>query len=527
MVSFSNDFNIENIIGYLRKSRQDIEREKKTGEDTLTEQRNLMERVLNNYEIPFKIKDEIGSGDKISTRPVFQNILIDLENGKYDAIAVKEISRLGRGSYTDMGKIYDLIIQKRIFIITPWKIYDPKNNSDLRQIRFELFLSREEFETIRERLTGARYTYALQGKYMVGATPFGYTFDPQTQRLTIIEEEAVTLKLMYDLYINGLNGKQMGFQAIATYFNKIGIKTKKNVKWRANAISRMILNPVYKGQIRYRITQKQGKKYIKRPESEWIIVDDAHDSIIIKEVWDKAQEKYSNRGRNTRTKLDYTPNPLAGLIVCKKCGVKMVRQSHVNKRKNKDGSISIYSGEYLTCRINLCGWVNYKKVEGAVIEYLRMLKNIDVEKFEEIINNYGVKNIVDKDTILQSIEQKKKELNSRMQLIYSKLESGVYTDEEFLERKNLILLELKQLDEIILPRKENVIQKINIEKFREKISSVLDLYLSLKNKGDKNILLRNVFDRIELEITKKFESKNSPTKFEIAPYPLEDFLVSS
>ena len=32
---------IQNIICYLRRSRQDIERERKTGEDTLSTQRNM------------------------------------------------------------------------------------------------------------------------------------------------------------------------------------------------------------------------------------------------------------------------------------------------------------------------------------------------------------------------------------------------------------------------------------------------------------------------------------------------------
>ena len=90
--------NISNIINYLRRSRQDVEREKRTGEDTLAAQKKLMKTVLDNYGIPYVQKEEIGSGDKISTRPVFMDVIEELKNGKYDAIAVKEISRLGRGT---------------------------------------------------------------------------------------------------------------------------------------------------------------------------------------------------------------------------------------------------------------------------------------------------------------------------------------------------------------------------------------------------------------------------------------------
>ncbi len=109
---YSTDYDIKFILGYTRKSRQDEEREKKTGEDVLHEQRVLMERVFNSYNIPYDIKEEVGSGDKISTWPVFQAVLEALRTKKHGdnvAIGVKEISRLGRGTYADMGIIYDTL----------------------------------------------------------------------------------------------------------------------------------------------------------------------------------------------------------------------------------------------------------------------------------------------------------------------------------------------------------------------------------------------------------------------------------
>ncbi|MGB9804939.1 recombinase family protein, partial [Desulfofundulus sp.] len=84
--------NIYRIINYLRRSRQDIEREKRTGEDTLAIQKRIMAKVLDDLGIPYDQVEEIGSGDKIETRPVFQQVLADLEQGKYNAVAAKEIS---------------------------------------------------------------------------------------------------------------------------------------------------------------------------------------------------------------------------------------------------------------------------------------------------------------------------------------------------------------------------------------------------------------------------------------------------
>ena len=144
--------NIYKIINYLRRSRQDIEKEKRTGEDTLSTQQKIMTKVLDDIGIPYDQVSEIGSGDKIETRPVFKQLLEDLKIGKYNGVAIRELSRLGRGNYSDMGIIYDLVVSKNIYIITPYKIYDPSNSSDVRQIRFELFMSREEFELVKDRL---------------------------------------------------------------------------------------------------------------------------------------------------------------------------------------------------------------------------------------------------------------------------------------------------------------------------------------------------------------------------------------
>jgi DNA invertase Pin-like site-specific DNA recombinase len=259
---FEANNKITNALNYLRKSRQDVQREKLTGEDTLASQKKLMANVLDQYGIPYEQRMEIGSGDKISTRPVFQEVLEELKSGKYDAIAVKEISRLGRGSYADMGTIHDVLMDYGIRIITPHKVYDLTNPADNRQFRFETFMSREEFETTRERLVGARYTSAMEGKWM-GNVPFGYTRNEKTLRLEPIEEEAKIVKLIYDLYINGYEGKIVKEKIIKNILENHKIPTAKNCKiWDTTQIKRILTNDAYMGVSKFRTTKvnSQGKQ---------------------------------------------------------------------------------------------------------------------------------------------------------------------------------------------------------------------------------------------------------------------------
>lgn len=520
------DLGITNIINYLRRSRQDIEKEKKTNEDTLHEQKQLMDRVLSEYGIPYHQELEIGSGDKIATRPVFQQIIKELEAEKYDAIAVKEISRMGRGSYSDMGTIYDLIIEKRIFIITPWKIYDPNNPADLRQIRFELFMSREEFETTRERLNGGRMNAALEGKWVSGPAPFGFDYNSKTGKLIINEKEADTIRAIFDFYAHGLimeNGKRklVQFRALATYLMRLGIKTPRGkTNWTAIQVRQLLENDRYIGILRYNTTytNTDGKK-IPRPESEHIIAYDAHPPTVDMETWDTTQYRMNNRESATNTKLDFETSRLAGICVCKKCGRKFVRRGAVRHYKKKDGTTSIYRNPMLFCGTTGCTYVRYNPIEEdilSVLEYLRDLNPQDLEKqLQHIVVRDEPK--TNEEDIANWVVSKKKEIERRLNFIQEKHESGVYTDEMFVERRTELEKELDDIKKINVTDKKEDKKTINVDIVKGKIGSVLEAYIKSDNESEKNKLLHSVFSHINIEIIDK-NSGRRPSKHRIEPF---------
>ncbi len=335
-----NSYNITNILGYLRRSRQDMEREKRTGEDTLTEQKELMNKILKSIEIPYELKMEIGSGESIEGRPVFKECLKDLEEGKYQAIAVKELTRLSRGSYSDAGQIVNLLQSKRLIIITPYKVYDPRNPADMRQIRFELFMAREEFEMTRERMTGAKYTYAAQGKWISGLAPFGYRLNKKTSKLVPVEEEAKVVQFIFNIFLNGLNGKDYSYTAIASHLTKLQIPTPSGKKrWNQYTIKAILQNEVYIGTVKYKVREKtkDGKRTI-RPEKEQIVVPDAHAPIIDQEQFQQSQEKIANKVPLLPNKNTLELSELAGVCTCSKCGEPLSKYETQRTRENKNGT---------------------------------------------------------------------------------------------------------------------------------------------------------------------------------------------
>lgn len=511
------EYGIKYIINYLRKSRQDEERERKTGEDVLHEQKVLMDRVLESYGVPYVQMPEIGSGDKIASRPVFQSVIADLRAGKYDAIAVKEISRMGRGSYTDMGIIYDLLVEKRIFIITPWKIYDPRNQADLRQIRFELFMSREEFETTRERLTGGRYNAAIEGKWVAGQAPFGYKYNPTTKRLEIDEEDASVVRAIYDFYINGVpmeedQKRDVSFRALATFLTRHGFRTAKGFgEWRPLQVRRIIENEVYIGTVKFRTTEHNSTgRQVARPSDEHIIVENAHEPLIPLGVWEKAQLKNQTSRNKPRTRLDFEPCELAGICVCKSCGRKMVRQYSTQHYKKQDGSTSIYHKEFLWCTTAGCTFVKYRSIEDDLLEVIRFLGDLEDSVLQDQLAAIISRPETSKKTmeeLARQIDQKRADLKRRLKFIFDKYEEGIYSDEVFLERKSEVESELAGLEAVMVKTDDDATDNFDIKIVRKNLSSILTAYQNAAHKSDRNRILRGVFDHVLIEVIEKGRGK--------------------
>ncbi|KXJ35229.1 resolvase [Bacillus spizizenii] len=528
-----NSYNITNILGYLRRSRQDMEREKRTGEDTLTEQKELMNKILTAIEIPYELKMEIGSGESIEGRPVFKECLKDLEEGKYQAIAVKEITRLSRGSYSDAGQIVNLLQSKRLIIITPYKVYDPRNPVDMRQIRFELFMAREEFEMTRERMTGAKYTYAAQGKWISGLAPYGYQLNKKTSKLDPVEDEAKVVELIFDLFLNGLNGKDYSYNAIATHLTNLQIPSPAGKKkWNRFTVKAILENEAYIGTVKYKVREKEkdGKRTI-RPENEQIIVPDAHPPIIDKVQFEEANKKIENKIPLLPNRRDYKLNELAGVCICADCGGPLSKYEAKRKRQNKNGTESLYHVKVLRCLNNKCMNVRYNDVEEAILDYLKYLQALNdndlTKHLGSVIQSHENKNnIRSKKQMNEQFEQREKELKNKLNFIFDKYESGIYSDEIFLQRKSVLDKELQELkkakDEIngLVDFKGG----LDINQLKENIKNAIELYESSENREEKNKLLRIMLQKVIVKMTAKRKGP-IPAQFEITPILRYNFLI--
>ncbi|MFN7249506.1 MAG: recombinase family protein [Anaerobacillus sp.] len=515
---------VNHAICYLRRSRQDEEREKKLGIDTLHEQRQLMIKELAKYDFFYEVREEIGSGDTISSREIFKSIIFDIENNKVDAICVKDFSRMGRGDFEDAGRIYKMIQKFNILIITPNKIYNPLNSSDLQQMRFEMFLYREEFELIKKRLTNARHNYAREGKWMTGGAgiPYGYKYNDRTQKLEPEPNQASVVHTIFHWYTE----EDIGLQAICSRLKKKGILTATGKQdWKQIVIRRLLSNEVYIGTVRFRTTKRIDGKVVDLPAEEHIIVPNAHKPIIDISIFEKAHEKLKNQKKMHPVRTDFSPGILAGIITCPHCKRKLLKNTSNAKYKKQDGSTSYYKREFISC-IPCSVYVKYDDVVNAILEYLKQLSTINEHELRKEIDNQVMRENQKNNTFSEheyiNLEKQKELIRKKRSFLLDKylegnIEDNIYQqkDHEFKDQLNGIS---HLIDELLKEKAATSDDSLNLNDFKIKIVTIIDVYNHLHTNEKKNELLRELIEYAELHVIEKGRGRK-PAKFKLIIRP--------
>lgn len=475
---------------YLRRSRADIEREKFEKFDTLKSHERELTKAAKAQGIildkPYY--KELASGEHIADRPVFQELMQKISEGKYKGIMVHEISRLGRGEPREYGHILFTIKSLGILIATLYRVFDPSNPDDYRQIKTEMFLSNMEFDNIVWRLGRGTRTKAEIGCFLKPTPPFGYDRykRPQDGNWSLTQNsDAPLVKQIFDY---ATQGRSLGF--IARTLNNAGLRTPTDKYWSAGRVRSIITNPHYKGYIRYgyyrrREVPSEGykTKKIYSTNENCILVKGLHDGIVSEEEWEKANSFFSSSPVNKNRELK---NPLAGLLVCKKCGHPMVR--FLNKVKSNGNLIEHYRHPpFKECKMH---GARMSLVIDLLCETLKEISNdleIVVEN-NQIDETEGIKETL--EIQLADIEKKNKKV---MELYFS---DAIPVEEvkemrfELEKRKKEIEEELSKLSK---PKKTP----------REIHSSINKAIEMLKDESvsveAKNSFLKGFIDKIEYE----------------------------
>jgi ribosomal protein S25 len=158
-----------------------------------------------------------------------------------------------------------------------------------------------------------------------GAKALGY--DLKGGKLTVNEDEAKIVRLIFDLYLSGkgalLIGKELGNRGIAS--------PSGDTRWNNISILQILKNEKYIGVLkqRKRITTDylSHKNKVNEGEEKFIIIENNHPPIVDKEIFDRAQKEIARRKGVTIEKSRYSVRyPWSGKVKCGHCNAAFKRK---------------------------------------------------------------------------------------------------------------------------------------------------------------------------------------------------------
>ena len=372
--------------------------------------------------------DEAVTGTKTDKRSGFQDMIAHCYNGEIDMILTKSISRFARNTVDTLN--YVRMLRDRNIAI-----FFEKENINTLDMNGELLLTimsslaQQEVESLSQNVKMGLQMKMKRGELIGFNGCYGYDYHTEDKSITVNEEEAEIVRMIYDMYLEGY-----GTTTIAKRLMELGIKNKKGeVSWHTHGVMGMIKNEKYKGDILL------GKTFTTDPISKRRLANmgdenqyslrDHHEPIVSREIWDKAEEIRMKRSRNkvvetTGNRERYTRQySFSSMCECAYCGHKLTRRTRhsrsdyekpvwqcMNATKNgidncpncKAVDEAILEGAFLDAFELLAG--NFDDVLDVVLSYVAESADSD--------ENIRKKQQIDKD--ISSLESKKSRMTDML-----------------------------------------------------------------------------------------------------------------
>ena len=267
--------------------------------------------------------DEGISGTKIKNRKEFLRMMKDAEQGLFDMVVVKDISRFARNTVDLLQNIRKL---KSLGIETQFLT---ANMTSMGNSEFVLTifgaLAQEESANTSKRVKFGKKLNAEKGR--VPNLVYGYDKTIGDYfHLTINETEANAIRQIYQWYTQ----EGYGASKIASMLNDRGLKTKRNCQWSQNAVCRILTNELYTGKVingKEEVADFLTGRRAEKDETQWLVVDKPELQIIPPETFEQAQQIMQARGKSFRVDKERQSNKylFSTLIKCKECGLSFRR----------------------------------------------------------------------------------------------------------------------------------------------------------------------------------------------------------
>lgn len=340
---------MDKVAIYCRLSKEDQDKLDSGDESaSIQNQKLLLVDYANNHDMQiYKIYSDDDYAGSDQSRPQWNQMLKDAEHGKFNIILCKTQSRFARDLEIVEKYIHGLFLEWGIRFISIIDNIDTKVKSSKKTSQINGLIDQWYLEDLSQNIRNTFRAKMEKGEFLGAFAPYGYMKDPKDHHKLIVDEEAAAVvRQIFDLSLQGYGvdricqiltamniptpteyKKEKGL----TFKNPKQIYTKKGI-WGTTTVKRILNNPVYIGTLiqgRERKVSYKSSKVIIVPKEEWVIIENNHEPIISKEIFEKTQELLKLRRKTCKTTSGkkYMPHLFSGRIKCADCHSTMAKTS--------------------------------------------------------------------------------------------------------------------------------------------------------------------------------------------------------
>lgn len=389
---------------YLRLSRDD---ELQGDSSSIITQRQMLRKYATDHNINIydEYVDDGWSGTNFD-RPDFQRMIQDVEDKKINCVIVKDLSRLGR-NYILTGQYTELYFPSHNVRFIAINDSVDSINGDNEFAPFKNIINEWYARDISKKVHAALQTKFAMGERYSAYAPLGYKKNPDNPGKLIIDEETRwIIEKIFDYASRGMGAGRItkaliqeqvptsswiNYQRNGTFAHIFeGQPEEKRYLWTTAQVKHILKDETYIGNSVHNqqtTLSFKSKKKVRKPESEWLRIEDTHEAIIDKELFKKVQEMIKSRRRPTKGNCIQI---FSGLLKCADCGWSM--RFGTNRQNNNP--YSHYScSRYGQMGKTFCSmhYIRYDTLYEYVLSRIKYWASLAQNDEEELIS-YLMKN---------------------------------------------------------------------------------------------------------------------------------------
>lgn len=474
------------IAVYIRLSKDD-------GNDeslSVTNQKKIIREYLEKFFdeeyviVDFYIDDGI-SGTTDDSRTDFLRMIDDVKAGLVNCIICKTLARTFR-NYADQGYYLEEFfpLYQTRFICLGSPAFDTYKNPESITDGMDVPITGLMNDRYAARTSNdVRRTLNMKrrnGEFIGAFAPYGYMKDPTNKSVLIIDEEpAQVVRNIFRWYVD----EGMSKIGIVKHLNELGILTPTAYKhskgfnlktplqarndgmWGITTVCTILSNRMYIGDMvqgKQRIISYKIHKAVATPESEWFIVENTHEPIVNRKLFEKAQNLHK---RDTRTAPSKRKVYLfSGFLRCADCNSSMTRKTY--RRENAKGIKKEYT--YYVCSTyalkhrDKCSAhrIKVEELSEAVLKAIQMQIEC-VENMAEVIAEINSQPAICNQSLqlAKQLQEKERQLEKTIDVVdslYMDWKCGEITRAEYARMKSKFEIKAKELENTIAHLKSEI-----------------------------------------------------------------------